>query len=200
MNMPERNDGDFPRGDRVREVAELFRQAECAIKMAEELHAHIPFSAINELRYAGRHLTEWLAQKGEEELDKAVRHCRRATYDAHEAQLLYYLEEIRKFKNDYRNIVISEVVASYGEILHEIRQAQDEINRMRNADMDKAELYRQLAGYVAPIARNCLLLDSHREELNKKIRKERLQVVTCWAAIIGAALAFASFVLYQAAH
>ena len=198
--MPERNNGDFPQDDRAREVAELFRQAECAIKTAEELHSQIPFSAINELRYAGRHLTEWLTQKGEEELDKAVRHCRRAAYDANEAQLLYYLEEIKKFKHDYRNIVISEVVASYGEILHEVRKAQDEINRMRESGMDRAEFYRQLAGYVEPIARNCLLLDSHREELNKKIKKERLQVVACWAAVIGAALAFASFVLYQVAR
>ena len=198
--MPERDNGDFPQCDRAREVAELFRQAECAIKMAEELHSQIPFSAINELRYAGRRLTEWLSRNEDEEFEKAVKHCRRATYDANEAQLLYYLEEIKKFQNDYRNIVISEVVPAYGEIICEVRKARDEINRMRASDMDRAEFYRQLAEYLDPIARNCLLLDSHREELNKKIKKERLQVIACWAAVVGAAMAFASFVLHQVAH
>ena len=198
MDAQGRNEGDFPRDHGEREIAALFREAESAIKTAEELHSQLPFPAVNELRYAGRHLAEWLAGRDAEEFRKAVGHCRRALYDAHEARLLFYLEELAKFRDDYRNIVVSEVVKSYGEIADEIGRARDDINRMRASGMDKAEVYRKMAEYADLLARRHSFLEAQREELNKKIRQERRLTFASWAAMFGAAIAFITLVLTMA--
>ena len=122
----------------------------------------------------------------QDELDKAAKHCRRAIYDDNEAQLLYYFEEIKKFKNDYRKIVITDVIQSYSSVLYSIRKIQDDIKRIRLSDVERAEFYKKLSECVEALAQNYLVLDTHREELNKKIRKERWQVLGILAAVVSA--------------
>jgi len=67
--------------------------------------------AINELRYAGKHLTNAISfqaagKKGEEQeqLCRAKRHCLRARYDALRATALFLIRDYQQFTADYRTI------------------------------------------------------------------------------------------------
>ncbi|WP_291986694.1 hypothetical protein [Candidatus Accumulibacter sp. ACC007] len=67
------------------EVSGLFRRAESAISEFEQ-NTRFSVSAANELRYAGRHLADYIALEDEERkqacLERAAQHCERAIDDS----------------------------------------------------------------------------------------------------------------------
>jgi hypothetical protein len=63
--------------------------------------------AVNELRYAAKHISKIFypsdsSQINTEELDKAIRHCVRAKYDALHAISLYLIRDFQHFIRDYQ--------------------------------------------------------------------------------------------------
>ena len=94
-----------------------FKKAEKAVKEVEYIHTELTMPAVNELRYAGYHVSNYLENTElTDELNRAVGHCKRAIYDAYEASILYNIKEFRAFKEDYGKVVISEVLADYSEL------------------------------------------------------------------------------------
>jgi len=89
----------------IREICALFTEAEHAIKEVEDSGGELIVPAVNQLRYTGNHLVRYLSDPGVEaardELDDAIKHCKRATYDAYEAAILNQLME---FKNSRTTI------------------------------------------------------------------------------------------------
>ena len=105
-----------------------FDLAEQRIKRAESRTGKNPFPAVNELRYAGRHV---LCAQGDREhpgeadevvdhedrdlryegraneLRRAKDHCRRARYDAIEFEALVHIKAIELFTRDYRLVSLS---------------------------------------------------------------------------------------------
>jgi len=68
--------------------------------------------AVNELRYAGKHLIGaiWFQscnrkEEEQEQLRRANRHCIRARYDALRATALFLIRDYRQFSDDYRFII-----------------------------------------------------------------------------------------------
>lgn len=179
--------GDSPR-NKLLEVARLFAQAESEAKKAELLLGELSIPCVNELRYAGSHLIQGLVARDKDEeqlereqLERACKHCRRALYDAWEAQILYYLEKISAFQHDYRNVVISDVLSNYTELSMSIQQSRDAILKAQ-AMPDKEERCLTIAGHVDVLAKIQQTLDASRDELNKKMRKERY---IYWVGVLG---------------
>ena len=93
------------------------RQWDCSerkIKKVECLDKRIAIPAINELRYAGYHLVQFLKDNDRNgSLEKAKNHCKRAIYDASECGIVYCLERIDQFKDDYRLVEVAPVIPLY---------------------------------------------------------------------------------------
>jgi hypothetical protein len=68
---------------------------------------------VNQLRYAGWHIKNYLINKDEEELKKAKRHCKRAIYDACDARIQYALSEIEALQSDFKHTPISDTFSDY---------------------------------------------------------------------------------------
>ncbi|MDF1615250.1 hypothetical protein [Desulfurivibrio dismutans] len=161
----------------LQEIRDLFAEAEQVIKEVEDFGGELVVPAANQLRYTGNHLIRYLADPdcaaAEEELSDAIKHCKRATYDAYEAAILYQLMEFQKFKDDYRNTIVTDVIPSYSDILAQVAEARD-FARKNNQSKTRGESYQAGREHLEVITRNVSKLNAAREELNKKIKKDRL--------------------------
>ena len=116
-----------------------------ADKVLSEVQAFVDEAgvpAINELRYAGYHLLNTIIPaNGEgpphEELTRAVNHCKRATYEASEMGLLTAFDKVTAFKATYEQVVVSQVVNDWQEILTKCDIYRDEITAARRTEDDR---------------------------------------------------------------
>ena len=185
---------------RIQKVRQEFACAERLAKRVEEFRDEAAIPAINELRYAGYHLSIFLDQVArgaapdDEELSAAERHCMRASYEAGEAGILAALAEIDVFQQDYRLVPITDVVPNWLTILSECQKTKETVlaadrenGSVRSIDHRLyEEVFDTLSGY-------CKLLEIAREELNKKLKASRtfwqLGVVTALLALAGVVVA-----------
>jgi len=113
----------------VQDIIELFDIAEDKVKEIEQLNHEISIPSINELRYVGYHLARLFCEDDSQEIElqiaKAKSHCQRAIYDAHEIGIIYMLEKIKLFKEQYMTFshLVIEVLPNYIEILKKANQA-----------------------------------------------------------------------------
>ncbi len=168
-------------------VAELFKEAEDAIKEIEDIGNELVVPAVNQLRYCGNHLVRYLSdQSDKEELQDAAKHCKRAAYDAYEAAITYHLLEFNKFKDDYRKVQVSTVISDYADIKHRIVQARQFI-RNNNESKTRGDFYQDGREHLNVLAENVEKLNTNRDDLNMLIVKERrtllLQVIGGLAGI-----------------
>lgn len=176
------------------EISDLFTLAEEKIKLIEHLGNGLKFPAVNQLRYVGFHLFRAElaigAEKRNNELRKAKNHCQRAIYDAVEVGILYYLDRFKVFQNDYRKECIFDVVLCY----HEYRNLANKITNFissitRDSISDhcnnRGDQYQLSTEYLNRLKEIDEILQSSRDELNKKIRDKRTQaVVSIWSLIV----------------
>jgi len=158
----------------VADVRDAYNIAEQHIKLVEH-HEGLAFPPVNELRYAGQHLCRALVETDtsakEKHYQDALDHCRRASYDALEILLSYYLERCIRFQDDYRQVGIADVLESYlddRKILNAIKQKtliRDYENRAQYfADIQRdGEIIRDISEHW----------ENARPELNKKVEKDR---------------------------
>jgi len=163
-----------PQYDRqiLREISKLFTEAERAIKYVEDFDGVLTVPAVNQLRYCGNHLVRYLATVDPDELRDALKHVKRATYDAYEATIIYQLLEYDKFKDDYRMVLISKVISDYTQIQEKIENARSFV-RQNDQSKTRGDNYRNGKEHLDQIVCGVRLLNTSREELNKLITKER---------------------------
>ncbi len=155
------------------EIVVLFNEAEEAIKYIEDFGENLIVPAVNQLRYTGNHLVRYLSSSQNiEELKDAAKHVKRATYDAYEAAILYHILEYNKFKNDYRGVVVSQVISDYSDIQDSIEKARSFV-RTNGESKTRGENYRDGRQHLENIIKETRRLNSSRDELNKLIKKER---------------------------
>lgn len=163
-------DGDQKR---LAHIADLFKEAEVAIKEIEDFGSELVVPAVNQLRYCGNHLVRYLSNTDKkEELEDSVKHCKRAVYDAYESAIAYHLLEFNKFREDYRKVQITPVIPDYADIQQKIKEARDFI-RNNSEGKTRGEVYQDGRKHLQLLANNVEKLNSSRDELNKAIRKER---------------------------
>lgn len=162
----------FETAERHIKGAERLFQGECFDGDVAAIQGLL-FPAVNELRYAGFHFAKSVAATDADEkaaeLEKAIRHCQRASLDANDAQLQFLLGECRQFKYDYRMVSIGGVVSEYLDDCTELNR----INRSLNATERSENSLEELEGW-----RNLLIAiverwTMAREELNKIVDDRR---------------------------
>ncbi len=160
-------------------LAALREEYDLADGFAKEVQSFVDeagIPAINELRYAGYHLLYALSDGGEppdSQLRKAINHCRRASYEAAEAGLLTALDRVKLFQDDYRTIVISEVLPNWTEILTQAEACKAVLVQSRQKGEKRHEDYSLLMSKFRELVQHCSILASSRDELNKKIVQAR---------------------------
>ncbi len=166
----------------LREISSLYQEAERAIKYVEDFDGVLTVPAVNQLRYAGNHLNRYLAEVDPDELRDALKHVKRATYDAYEATIVYQLLEYDKFRNDYRLISISKVVPDYVQIQEKIETSRLFV-RENDQSKTRGDNYRNGREHLDQIVCGVRLLNTSREELNKLIVSERNEFL--WKVLAG---------------
>ena len=105
--------------ERIVEIKRLFDLAEKYIKDVEILRSDVQMPAINELRYAGHHILKAIDEDGnvsDDDIASAKSHCHRAMYEAPEAGIMFCLDRVKAFEEDYDDLVIGNVIDNYHEL------------------------------------------------------------------------------------
>ena len=129
------------------EVKKLFKLAEQYIKEIEILGSAVQMPAINELRYVAYHVLKSIDESGnisEAEFIKAKSHCHRAMYEALEAGIMVCLEAIKKFQDEYRWLVVTEVIRDYPQHL---ARAQEAVAVLKVGRSDRESVEQQVEQY-----------------------------------------------------
>lgn len=160
----------------VERVRSEFAVAEAHLKRVERLEQKLLIPSINELRYAAKHLLDALttadADHQVEHFDKAVRHCQRASYDAVEVVLMFHLEQLKRFQDDYRTIVIDLKIIDYPSLRLCAQRVQDFINEHK-PDETRQEQRDRAVALCDELVRLMEPLPIAREELNKVLLREQ---------------------------
>ena len=160
----------------IAEIKELYDFADRFAREVGEARFEVQIPAINELRYAGHHVLNSLGEDGtvdEGELRKSKSHCERAMYEAAEAGIMFYLESINAFKEEFKDLVVSEVIPDYHKHLARAQKAVDVIVAGRSG---RASVEEQVETYMAEFraVRDIMdVFDAAREDLNAK--REQLE-------------------------
>lgn len=167
-------------------LLKLFQQLEPLQKETELVAKGLDAAALNETRNATYHLLIALCDvtKCEKEIEKAINHAKRAIYDCHEAILLNELEKFRVFKEDYKDVVITDVIPDYIDKSKNAVLAIDKITAIRSLDAqnandceikyypDRNKQYEDIEPFLKIIKENNRDFELARPELNKRIRSE----------------------------
>lgn len=172
--------GLLARYEPLRDLRDLFWSVESLQKKFEWLGYGLDGPALNEMRNATYHLLNALlaedGNKRSEQFDRATRHAQRAVYDCHEAILLTTLDELRKFKEDYATVLVTDVIPDWITLESKAHEAKSFIEDIRNKtshDENREKYYSSIQPYVEElrgIGRRC---DAARPELNKILRNNR---------------------------
>ncbi len=165
------------------EVARLFSLAEEKIKLVEHLNRQLPIPSINELRYAGYHLVQYLKDGDKAELGKAENHCKRAIYDAVEAGVMHQLEMIQVFQTDFRMIALSEHITGYSDLKKQIKAAKELILKPKNGPTDRAAYYTECTQHLESLREGLDTLEDHRDDLIRVIKRQNRQSLATWSTL-----------------
>ena len=175
-------------------VAELtieFSRAERACKAFEHQDGGLPIPVVNELRYAGAHAIKALkrgiddSEECREELDKALRHCKRARYDALEFNVVLATERLDKCIDMYRGYewLAAPLIPRYYEHSRLIREAGHKLESTSGIDKE-SELYigncmehiRTIEAFIQDFETAMpVIFSAIRHEKEKDARVERLE-------------------------
>ena len=99
-------------------------------------------ASVNELRYAGNHLLQALTASDQgsvdDQLQRALRHCERALYDAYDGAVYYRLTQFKLFRKDYRKVVISDTIPDYITLVKTMNRAKATLETARTRPIQKS--------------------------------------------------------------
>jgi len=131
------------------------------------------FPAINELRYAGKHICDFYVSRKIEDLREAISHCVRAKNDAYDCLIQYRLCEIRLFMEQYKSLVLGRTIKNFSELQ---QQVYGVIERSVSRPNTEGVCVENLDELVAQRAKDyeilkgvCEILRYHRDKLNEEL-------------------------------
>ena len=168
--------------DRFHGLHAAYKKAEDALHSLGIESGGVDTAAVNELRYAGRHLLNGLVSDDpndqSEQLQRSMRHCERAIYEAYDSAIFYHFAQYDQFKDDYRRIVISDVIPDFVGIEITMKDARDFLEDARRNSDNREDYYRIAAEKHADVSEASKTLAAAREELNKKVRQHNEDVAS----------------------
>ena len=166
----------------IKKLKALYDSADQFSREVSEFRSEISIPAYNELRYAGYHLKDAINDEGfisdKEQIRRAISHCERAMYEAAEAGIIKALSIINTFKEDYKDLVVSDVLKNYSDILLQARKAKSVLAKGRGDDKTHPERSSLYMNTFRELKDFCEILESNRDDLNAKYRKERSESIT----------------------
>jgi len=176
------------------DAVKAFEEAEAALKDFEHrYHRDLLVPAVNQLRYAGKHLTRIIAAIGDpgEEVRDAVKHCKRSMYDLHELEVIFLAEVFERFQSDYALIVISdEILPGYNQIVQNFDEAIDFIGAIQ--DSSREDYYQKCAVHVKTLRASYKTVKAARHPLNALMLQERKKAKQSQLMFIGTVAAVCS--------
>ena len=160
------------------DVADEYRHLLCVYKKAEDLlHSlgietgeGIDTAAVNELRYAGRHVPNGLNacdREREREFRRAEDHCERALYEAHDNAIFFYFRSFDQFKVDYARIPITDTIPNFIDIETSMLEARKFLESARREEDKREAYYEQAMTQYEVVSKAWTRLEAARGELNK---------------------------------
>lgn len=163
------------------DVADEHKRLLRAYKKAEDLlhplgietGEGIDTTAVNELRYAGRHVLNGLnaadSEEREREFRRAEDHCERALYEAYDNAIFFCFRSFDQFKSDYARIPITETVADFIDIETSMLEARKFLETARREEEKREAYYEQAMGQHEIVSKAWTRLEAARGELNKVV-------------------------------
>jgi CHASE3 domain sensor protein len=148
-----------------------FTNAERRMKSVE-WDGGMDIPSINELRYVAYHLFKACqyqddVDKQREELRRAERHCKRASFDAMELGIINQLENINRFKEDYNDYPISGVLSDYVKLMQQTEEIKKFLEASTGAE-NRDDYYDECENNLHSLKKIYSKLTAAREEVNKK--------------------------------
>ncbi len=153
------------------EVVMAFSEAERRMKAVEWIEGtDIP--SINELRYVSYHIfkacqNDCDEKQQYEELKRAVRHCKRASYDAMELGIIAQLEKVAEFVHDHRDLCVSDHMSNYLSLMTEVEDIKNFLENSAGIE-SRDSYYEECELKLTRLGQINVSLRAAREELNKK--------------------------------
>ena len=153
--------------------------------------------AMNELRNAGLHFLKSLADDGtlasQADLDSAVNHARRASYEATEAGIILAVAVVKKFQNDYATVEVGTLVPAYAERCRKCNEALRLIEVGRQPGFDRSQdhqsridVFREVRPFADDLA---VARVEANKKLAEKVRSTRRFIVTVALSLLAMAVA-----------
>lgn len=157
---------------------EEYNRATELAKRIQAFRREAGIPAQNELRYAGHHFLRAIGDDGDlkdpDQLIKARNHCRRACYEAVEAGLVYAVNQIAQFKNDFKNIPITGALPNWIQIITDAKAAQKLLGQTRpEPEGQQSEDHERHLEAFDKLEAHIDKLEPAREELNKSLAASR---------------------------
>jgi ADP-dependent phosphofructokinase/glucokinase len=177
----------------IDELNEIFKEAETNIKLAELDGNCQGFSmpAINELRYAFKHLTIYLKDSKIEEFTECKAHVKRATCDALEMRILTGLERIKRFDSRYRFVSISPIIPNWIDLRRKLEKAK-ELLASGDESKERIAMLKEALENVKDVLE---ITEIAKSELNKSLFKRFFSVAGTITAFFAACLTIYKFIL-----
>jgi hypothetical protein len=170
--------------ERIRNLRALFAKVETRLKNIEyNADGNLSIPCINQLRYVGNHLLEYLVEKKETDLTDAEGHCARALFDAYEVEALYYLKTFQKLQEDYNDLAITDCVSDYLRWCRIAAEAKNFV-RQHSQSNGRGTYYDAFELHVTALQDIHPLLPHARDALNRKRRQGIIGTRWLWAGMI----------------
>lgn len=161
--------------DEYRHLLDVYKKAEDLLhSLGIETGEGIDTTAVNELRYAGRHVLNGLNAKDSEERSREFRraedHCERALYEAYDSAIFFYFRSFDQFKADYARIPITDTIPDFVDISTAMLEARKFLERARREEERREAYYQQAATQHDTVSKGWNRLAAARDELNKVVK------------------------------
>ena len=150
---------------------ELYETADGFSKEVAEYRETVVIPAHNQLRYAGHHLALSLGPGGiadGDQFQKARAHCERAMYEAAEAGIAAAVTQVDRFRQDYKDIVIGDLVPEYRDVVSLCVECKALLAQPRSDDSPEGNARRYMEKF-RELRRGLETLEGARDDLNARI-------------------------------
>lgn len=164
--------------EKIEKLQTFFNQADALVKEVEDFIGEAGIPALNEMRYAGYHLAHSIllgdCKFCDEQITSAINHCKRACYEASEAGIVMALIKFEEFRDDYKTLVVSDVLQNWQNIQKDFRnvhQTHLEADRAKGDD-DRSGDYDSRMTAFRTLRGHCENIECARDDLNVKLEEK----------------------------